>query len=1085
MDPQIVVHATGDFRRLYGDLSKAEGRFGRLGGAVRAGIVGATIAGGAALVKLGADAVDSASKSQQSIGASEAVFGQYADVVVRRSKEAADAVGLSANEYRELANVTGAMLQTSGMPLRQVTDLTDKLNRRAADMAATFGGETREAVEAISSLLRGEADPIERYGVSIKQSDVNARLAAKGLEDLEGKARKQAEQTARLELLFRQTSRSAGQFAEESDTLAGSQQRLDAKVEDVSARFGNLLLPLMTDVTDWAGDELIPALEDLAGWFETNKDEIGRTAGELKDKLVPYLQTATDVVQAGIEFWQQLPGPVKEFGTEAAVAAAILPRLNSAISTGTGALGGFITNVRDAETRTNALKGAARNAAGVGGLLALVKGAQEADEATGDMLTTLGGAALGFSVGGPWGAVVGAIGGVTTALLTGDDQADRYRESVEKAKERVDSFRDSLDSATGALTANTRATVLMRLEEEGALDAANRLGVSHRDLVSATLGNEGAARRVKAAYNQVFTGGNAVMINGQLIQLQGNTSALSADSDLLANTIGDVSREFRTATKEERAAIRASQDLTGKLKGIPKNVRLKVEERGVPVTLRGLANLARRADLVPKEIRTLIEAADLPYTVKQIRNYQGELDKTDKKRPAPKLSADDRRLKDAITGGKRGLDELHGKKAKPTVELDLSAFQNDRRTVMTQLSTIPDEYVNIWITERRTGGGNRGGGTDRVPRALPTTDPFGLERAVDDLQRVIAPKAERAGKSVVAKLLRGITGGSGQVRQALDRLTDYIEKRINLKDDKKERARERAVLKHLKDEYAALVRNGKAQDANNRKIERARQHLEEVRSWVEQVKQAFIETGDVVQLGKLDDGAVSGPLLLDQLRDKVANAQRFAQIIRDLTDNKGVKINQTTLAQLLAAGPEAGLATAEALALGGDAAIKEINDLTAQLAQVGQQLGSQMSNQFFDLGLDASLALVQGLEAEQRALDRAARRLARRLAAAVRNALGGKDKNSRQIADALGSIPLGGISATTATTSGRTLGRAMFAGFQAAQIGAGAAAPQTISVSVKLTAEQVTALQRGKAATLDIDLGQSRGVRRLNVTGRT
>lgn len=197
-DPVIVVGAVGDFRRLYGDLSQAESRFGKLGSGIKAGLAGAAIAGTAALVKLGKDAVGSASAAQQSLGATESVFGRYADTVIRRSGQAADAVGLSANEYRELSNVTGAMLASAGTPLKTVATLTDQLNRRAADMAATFGGTTREAVEAVSSLLRGETDPIERYGVAIKQSDVNARLAAQGLDQLVGSALKQAEQQVRL-----------------------------------------------------------------------------------------------------------------------------------------------------------------------------------------------------------------------------------------------------------------------------------------------------------------------------------------------------------------------------------------------------------------------------------------------------------------------------------------------------------------------------------------------------------------------------------------------------------------------------------------------------------------------------------------------------------------------------------------------------------------------------------------------------------------------------------------------------------------------------------------------------------------------
>ncbi|WP_235739034.1 hypothetical protein [Nocardioides alcanivorans] len=287
-------------------------------------------AGAVAAVALAKTVVSAASDAQQSIGATEQIYGKYADTVIKRSNQAANAIGLSANEYRELSNVTGAMLKSSGMPLAKVADLTDKLNRRAADMAATFGGTTREAVEAVSSLLRGEADPIERYGVSIKQSDVNARLAAKGLDKLEGSAKKTAEQQARLDLLFGQSKDSAGQFARESNTLAGQQQRLAAKIENTKAKVGAVLLPAVTKLVGYANKHLVPALEDGAKWLERNSDEIAAFGKGIGRHALPPLKTLGELAGKTAKWLAELPAPVKEVGVQAGIAALILPRLTAA-----------------------------------------------------------------------------------------------------------------------------------------------------------------------------------------------------------------------------------------------------------------------------------------------------------------------------------------------------------------------------------------------------------------------------------------------------------------------------------------------------------------------------------------------------------------------------------------------------------------------------------------------------------------------------------------------------------------------------------------------------------------------------------
>lgn len=299
----IVVSIIGDNRKLNTAVDSSRSQLSKLGGMAKtAGLVaGAGLAvAGAAAVKFGVDAVKAASDSQQSLGATKTVFGKYADEVIKRSNDSAKAIGVSANEYRELSNVVGASLSGAGVPLGKAADLTDKLNKRAADLAATFGGKTSEAVSAFSSLLRGEADPIERYGISVKQSDVNARLAAAGQDKLTGSALKQAEMQARLDLAFQQSSKSAGAFGRESDTLANRQQVLGAMWEDLQAKAGQVLLPVLTKLGTFAITTLVPAFERMGPpvleFARSVGDRLGpiitKVGGILRDSIVPALQKA-------------------------------------------------------------------------------------------------------------------------------------------------------------------------------------------------------------------------------------------------------------------------------------------------------------------------------------------------------------------------------------------------------------------------------------------------------------------------------------------------------------------------------------------------------------------------------------------------------------------------------------------------------------------------------------------------------------------------------------------------------------------------------------------------------------------------
>ena len=200
----------------------------------------------AAIGAIGSAAASSASELQQSQGAVESVFQGQAATIIDASQRSADSVGLAASEYQNLSVVLGSQLKNMGTPMDEVAGKTGDLITLGSDLAATFGGTTADAVSAISSLLRGERDPIERYGVSIKQADINARLAAEGLDGLTGDAARAAESQVTLALLSEQTAAAQGQFARETDSAAGSQQIANAKWEDARAALGERLLPLVT-----------------------------------------------------------------------------------------------------------------------------------------------------------------------------------------------------------------------------------------------------------------------------------------------------------------------------------------------------------------------------------------------------------------------------------------------------------------------------------------------------------------------------------------------------------------------------------------------------------------------------------------------------------------------------------------------------------------------------------------------------------------------------------------------------------------------------------------------------------------------
>src|SRR5262245_40014852 len=237
-------------------VGKVQAGLGRLTGPALLALGGITA--------LGAGAASAASDVEQSMGAVETVFKDNADTVKAWSRSSSKDVGLAQSDYAQMAAVVGSQLKGMGVPLDDVAGQTNDLIKLSADLAATYGGDTAQAVEAVSSLLRGERDPIERYGVALKQVDVDAQLAALGSGTSTAAAAKNANAVATLTLLTAQTADAQGAFARESDTAAHAQQVAGAAATDMAAALGVALLPVVVLVSD--------AITGLSGFITDNKE---------------------------------------------------------------------------------------------------------------------------------------------------------------------------------------------------------------------------------------------------------------------------------------------------------------------------------------------------------------------------------------------------------------------------------------------------------------------------------------------------------------------------------------------------------------------------------------------------------------------------------------------------------------------------------------------------------------------------------------------------------------------------------------------------------------------------------------------
>lgn len=252
------------------------------------------------IVDYGKKALAAAADLEQSAGAIQTVFKGSAPEMQKFSAQAATSVGLTKNEFNELGTLIGTQLKNGGTAMDELAPKTNELIGLGADLSSMFGGSSREAVEALSSALKGERDPIERYGVSLSQAKIDAEAAALGFNKVGGALSTEASQAATLSLIMKQTADAHGNFGRESDTLAGQQQRMAATWGNITASVGGLFLPVMMNLYKFINASILPVLAAFVAGLS------GEGLGGAMGGLGPIIGTVMTLLNPMSLVWKSL-----------------------------------------------------------------------------------------------------------------------------------------------------------------------------------------------------------------------------------------------------------------------------------------------------------------------------------------------------------------------------------------------------------------------------------------------------------------------------------------------------------------------------------------------------------------------------------------------------------------------------------------------------------------------------------------------------------------------------------------------------------------------------------------------------------
>jgi hypothetical protein len=265
--------------RQLGAFGQASNGLGSTLGKVGAALASFGIA--AKAVQFTQTTIEEAKNLQQNLFALDLIFGKLSPKMEAFAKEAS-AIGLSQAEAAKSSVFLGSVMKQSGFEIEDVADKTQTLVSLAADLALVYQYDVQEALLGMTALFRGEYDPIEKFGVAMKQSEINAVLLAKNLNHLTGEQRRLAEQTIRYDLFLSRARDSMGAFGRSSGNLAAESLKLSAEFKNMQSTVGTALVPSVT--------QLVVALKPLV---EQLTPRLIKVLGDAK----PALKVVTDFLR--------------------------------------------------------------------------------------------------------------------------------------------------------------------------------------------------------------------------------------------------------------------------------------------------------------------------------------------------------------------------------------------------------------------------------------------------------------------------------------------------------------------------------------------------------------------------------------------------------------------------------------------------------------------------------------------------------------------------------------------------------------------------------------------------------------------
>lgn len=264
-------------------------------------------------------AAQSASDLNEELAKSGQIFGRASKGIEQFGDTAARNLGQSKQEAIAAASTFGIMGKAAGLTGTDLAGFSTRLVTLTSDLASFNNARPEDVVQALGAALRGESEPMRRFGVLLNDAALKAEAMAMGIYKGKGPLEQQAKILAANSLIFKQTSDAQGDFIRTSDGAANQQRILKAALKDITTDIGRAFLPALQNIvgglaavtTAFSEQGAVGAMRAFRGEMKKlTRDNDGTIngLGKFVNALIVVRNAIAKVINVGITLANILPG---------------------------------------------------------------------------------------------------------------------------------------------------------------------------------------------------------------------------------------------------------------------------------------------------------------------------------------------------------------------------------------------------------------------------------------------------------------------------------------------------------------------------------------------------------------------------------------------------------------------------------------------------------------------------------------------------------------------------------------------------------------------------------------------------------